>query len=171
MEKIKRNWYLILIAIATVVLGAIAVITAIKLYQLREKPVAPTAPESKPRAVSPQCTLEFSLAVTPTPTPTGSLTPTPTPTGSLTPTPTPTATGTPGPTATPTPTGTPGPTATPTPTPPPGATSTPTPPGATATPTTYKAAVEIPVSGFSLPTLGAILGGIIFVVSSLLLIL
>lgn len=65
----KKSWYIILIAIATVVLGVIAVITAIRLYQLREEPVAPTAPEPVPAAelveeTSPSldCTLTFEVA-------------------------------------------------------------------------------------------------------------
>ena len=95
----KKNLGLILVFIATIILAAIAVITAIKLYQVGQKPVAPTAPESKPKAVEPTenpvvCQLTFNIS-TPTATPTE--TPTTTPTATPTPTPTPTPTSTPSP--------------------------------------------------------------------------
>lgn len=91
------------IIIATLVLAGVAVFTAIRLYQLRQQPVAPNVPSSKPKAAAAPkaCTaLTFTLGQTPTPTPTGS--PTSTPTGSPTPTGTPTSTPTGNPTATPT---------------------------------------------------------------------
>jgi len=67
----------------------------------------------------------------------------------------------PGPTATPTPgpTSTPGPNATPTPTTTVLAQVTPTP------------VVELPKAGFALPTLGAIIGGILLIAVSLVFIL
>lgn len=112
-EFFKKNLATSLIVAATVILGGIAIFTAVRLYQLRSEPVAPTAPESKPAASNVvlhpvACTqLVFSLTTpTPTPTkrptPTPTVTPTPTPTASATSTPTPTATATPAPTATPT---------------------------------------------------------------------
>ena len=73
LENFKKNWYLILIAFTTVILGIVAVVTAIRLYQLSREPVAPTAPKPAP-AVAPQCILTFNIATptsTPTPTPTG----------------------------------------------------------------------------------------------------
>ena len=74
MEYLKKNWYLILIGLATIALGTIAVITAIKLYQAGKQPVAPTAPSSKPKAATPACSLTFNISpITPTPTPTPSL--------------------------------------------------------------------------------------------------
>ena len=197
----RKNWSLILIGLATFMLAIIAIVTAWKLYQLREVPVAPTVPVpapaiecaeeggvcyglaglpcceglvcvteeglpvqpdrggicQRPEAIKGPCALDFCIP-SPTPTPTG--TPTPTPTGTLTPTPTPTATGTPtpGPTATPTPTSTPGPTSTPTPTPTTYLAEAPTP-----TP------VELPPAGFSAPTWGAILGGILILGLALVL--
>lgn len=156
MNKLKQNWYLILIGLATVILAIIAVVTAIKLYQIGKKPVAPTVPKPAPaREPVEACKLAFNIAqLTPTPTPTGTVTPTPT----ATLTPTPTATPTPGPTATPTPTSTPGPTATPTPS-----------PTATPTPTVYVAEVELPEAGFSTPTIGAILGGLLLLGIAILL--
>lgn len=108
MQSLRKNWYLILIGLSTVILGVIAVFTAIKIYQEKNKPVAPTAPESKPQAqqATPSsaptpspivCKLTFNLlsAPTPTATPTRTATPTVTPTASVTPTATPTATPTP----------------------------------------------------------------------------
>lgn len=85
---IRKNLVTILILGATLVLAGIAVFTAIRLYQLRQQPVAPTAPTSKPAAAETPtpapstCNLTFSIALatgTPTPTPTGTATPTPTP--------------------------------------------------------------------------------------------
>jgi len=108
--NIKKNWYVILIGLSTVVLGAIAIMTALRLYQAGNKPVAPNAPESKPAAQTlptatptpaSTCLLTFNLTLptgTPTPTPTR-IPPTPTPTRNPLATPTPT----PNPTATPTP--------------------------------------------------------------------
>ncbi len=70
---IRKNLATILILGATLILAGIAVFTAIRLYQLRQQPVAPTAPTSKPEAAAPVAcqALTFTLAVaTPTPTPT-----------------------------------------------------------------------------------------------------
>lgn len=172
MEHLRKNWQLILIGLATLILGIIAVVTAIKLYQIGRKPVAPTAPEKAPavtevveeeREPSEACTLAFSIAA-----------PSPTPTTTPGPTSTPTPTSTPGPTATPTPSPTPGPTATPTPapttTPTPGPTATPTPtlaPGVT--PTATPTPVELPEAGFVLPTFGVVLGGLILLGLALIL--
>lgn len=110
MEKLKKNWLLILITLATVGLGVIAIITAIRLNSLGTKPVAPTVPKPAP-ALEPSptpgtpCTINFCITeTTPTPTTTIVVTTTPTPTGGITTTPTPTAptaTTTPQPTPTP----------------------------------------------------------------------
>lgn len=88
----KKNIIFIIILISTVILGAIAVLTALKLREIGNEPVAPTAPTSKPKAVEvspspaaeevdPNCVLEFTVSgvATPTPTPTPSATPTPSP--------------------------------------------------------------------------------------------
>ena len=134
-------------ALLTVVLAFVAIATAIRLYQLRQQAVAPTAPEEPEAAISgPACETLFFTINTPTPTstltPTPTKTPTPTPTATKTPTPkppTPTPTPTPKPpTPTPTPTRTPTPTKTPTPT----ATNTPTP---TPTPLPTARCIEIKV--------------------------
>lgn len=115
--NLKKNWYVILIGLSTIILGTIAILTAIKMYQAGNKPVAPNAPESQPAAQTlptatptpaSTCLLTFNLTVptgTPTPTPTRnpSATPTPTPNPSATPTPTPNPSATPNPTATPIP--------------------------------------------------------------------
>lgn len=102
----NKNWLTPVLIGITVVLGVVAIIIAQRLFALREEPVVPTVPKSKPKAISEEptqrCTLAFNIG---------------------------------GPTSTPTPTGTPGPSPTPTATPPPGATATPTPePTVTLTP-------------------------------------
>ena len=152
----KNRIVTILILLATLVLAGVAIFTAVRLYQLRQRAVAPTAPESVPEAAPPKaCTaLTFTLTTeTPTPTPTGTATATPTPT----PTPTATATSTP----TPTPTGT----ATPTPTP----TATTTSIAQATTTATPTATPTLPVAGVSGPTLfGLALGGILIVIAVLL---
>jgi len=86
--------------LVTFLLTLIAIITAIKLYQLRQQSITPISPSSKPVAVSSQCVLNFSLAASPPPT----STPTPTVTPMVTPTHTPTPTPTTTPIATSTPT-------------------------------------------------------------------
>jgi len=191
LEK-KRSvprWGIAALVFSTLILAATAVLSAIKLYQLRREPVAPTAPEKTPAqevTPTPGCFLSFSV---PSPTPTATLTPSPTPTGTLTPsptptnTPTPTATLTPSPTPTgtltptPTPTNTPTPTATltlsltptgtltPTPTNTPVPTSTPVPtntPAPTVTSAPTPTRVELPEAGTSFPSeLLILLGSII----------
>lgn len=92
----------ILVVLATIVLAGVAIYTAIRLYQLRQQPVAPNVPSSQPQAAANvgSCgALAFNTTGTGTPTPT----PTETPTGTPTSTPTETPTGTPGPTESPTP--------------------------------------------------------------------
>ncbi|MBU0998507.1 hypothetical protein KJ570_03200 [Patescibacteria group bacterium] len=147
MAKIlKSKFGTILIILSTLVLAGIAVFTAIRLYNLRQEAVAPTAPTSKPAAAETKSCDLLTLNLT-TPTPTG--TPTPTPTDTPTPTPTGTSTATPTGTPTPTPTGT--------------STATPT---STATTT---AQAELPEAGTSLPTiLGLGAGGILLLISFLL---
>jgi hypothetical protein len=161
MDKLKKSWYFILITVATIILAIIAVVTAFRFYQLGRRPIAPTAPVPAPaveeRKPSQACTLAFNIAALPTPTPT----------------PTPTATPTPGPTATPTPTSTPAPTATPTPvptaTPTPLAQVTPTPTPVVVAEATPTPVVELPEAGFTLPTIGVIAGGVLFIIIALLL--
>jgi len=134
MRDFLRNNKLAVITIAiTLVLGLVAILTAVRFYQLRRQAVTPTAPEQPEAAVptstpgpslpppAASCSLSFAVS-SPTPTPTNTSTPTPT----RTPTPTPTKTPTPTPTATPTITNTPTPTLTKTPTPTPTSTPTPT---------------------------------------------
>jgi len=153
-EFLKKNTITVLIIIATIVLAGIAMFTAFRLYQLRQKAVAPTVPESRPAAEElpapvPDCTLTFAFAATPTPTatPTGSPSPTPTATPAESPTPTPTAT----PTSTPSPS--------PTVTPSPGVIPTPSP-----TP-----APELPEAGINLPTIcGLGIGALLLIISLIL---
>lgn len=86
----------VVIVLATFVLAGVAIFTAIRLYQLRQQPVAPNVPSSFPKAAEvTSCTLSFTLDVAPTATPSGS--PTASPSG----TPTASPTGSPGPSATP----------------------------------------------------------------------
>lgn len=96
MEKIKQNWSLILIALATIALGALAtisVVTAIRLNQAINRTTTPITPKTAPAqeitlTPTPPCELSFCIP-TLTPTPTTTLTITPTPTISITPTPQP----------------------------------------------------------------------------------
>ena len=87
-----------IILVFTVILAGIAIFTAVRLYELRQQPVAPNVPSSIPRAAeNSACSLSFTLGTStssPTPTPTGTSSPTPTPTGTSTPTDTPTVTPT-----------------------------------------------------------------------------
>ncbi len=115
MEFIKKHITTILIILSTIILGGVAVFTAVRLYQLRQEPVAPTQPKSKPSASQDQisyqalkaCTeLAFALA-TPTQTPKPTTTPTITPSPTPTPTPTSTPIATQAPTASPSPSPTP----------------------------------------------------------------
>jgi cytoskeletal protein RodZ len=93
----KKRVVTIVIVLATVVLAGVAVYTAIRLYQLRQEAVAPTAPTSEPAAAEPKtntCTqLSFVLAEesSPSPSPSESSSPTPTPSS---PTPIPSSTAT-----------------------------------------------------------------------------
>ncbi len=109
----KKNLTIIGIIISTVVLAILSVMTAIRIKNLGTRPVAPSVPESKPKAEElipdsltpvPACksTLQ-ATALTPSPTPEVSLTPTATltPGPSSTPTPGPSSTPTPGPSSTP----------------------------------------------------------------------
>lgn len=177
MKKEKSNSLLLGLTIfLTITLAALAILTAIKLRT--EKPVAPTVPQAKPKAVevnvNPKCQISFQMPALPTltPTPTTLVTPTATPTGVFTPTPTDTPTPTSTPTNTPVPTGvstnTPAPTSTPIPT------NTPGPTNATA-PTLIAEASPIipvpttPVPGISLPTILSVIGGTLLVILGLIL--
>lgn len=102
MDFLKKNWVFLTIGLVSLFLGVMAVLTAVRLRE--EQPVAPTAPQSQPRAVDgvpvAACTLTFTITLpgaspTPTPTPGSSPSPTPTPTPGVSPSPTPTPTPTP----------------------------------------------------------------------------
>lgn len=94
MRFLKKNWLVILIGCLSATLGVLTLLTVVKLK--KTTPVAPTAPESKPKAVIPASTFTFklSLADATIPTPTSNpieelsstLTPTETPTAIPTPT-------------------------------------------------------------------------------------
>lgn len=100
----KKTLTISVLIIATVALAVISVLTAIRIREMGTRPVAPSVPESKPKAVA-----ELPEEITPAPVCQTSLTievessPTPTATGTLSPSPTPTTTTTPGPTNTPMP--------------------------------------------------------------------
>lgn len=134
MKFIRQYWYIIVLLVITLGLGVVTYLTSQRLAD--RNAVAPTVPQEQPKAVTPACTLTFTIRVAaPTVTPTGTIlptrVPTVTPTGFLAPTSTPTRRPTSTPTMTPvntptiTPSGTPLPTGTPVNTP--VATSTPNP--------------------------------------------
>lgn len=52
------------ILLATFILAGVAIFTAIRLYQLRQQPVAPNVPSSQPRAQTNACTLSFTFTLT-----------------------------------------------------------------------------------------------------------
>jgi len=77
MNSLKRNWTFLAIGSVSLVLGAIAVLTALRLQQL--SPVAPTAPQPQ-RAIEgspvPACQLTFVLTLaSPQPSPSASASP------------------------------------------------------------------------------------------------
>jgi len=81
-----------ILIISTIALSVIAILSALRLQQLKDEKIAPTAPEKAPaQEISPiptggpVCFLSFTI---PSPTPTNTPTPTPTPTNIPTPTPT-----------------------------------------------------------------------------------
>jgi hypothetical protein len=77
MDKLKNNWRIISILLATIILGTVVVFTALRLYSLREKLIALTIPT--PSHAAEPCVLSFTVsAAGTTPTETPSLTPTPT---------------------------------------------------------------------------------------------
>ncbi len=94
----------IFVALFSFAFGGTILLTVVRVGQ--EKPVAPTAPESRPQAVDgnpvPACQASFSVSVaSPTPTPRPTPSPTPSATPSPTPRPTPSATPRPTPSSTP----------------------------------------------------------------------
>lgn len=78
----------VIVVMATFLLAGVAIFTALRLYQLREQPVAPNVPSSIPKAAE-GCSLTFTVTATesasPSPTATSSATPTGTPNPSATP--------------------------------------------------------------------------------------
>lgn len=84
-DFLKNKIVTVLILVATIILAGVAIFTAIRLYQLRQEAVAPTAPESKPKAAAPQAceTLVFTLSTStssPSPSASATVSPTSTPT-------------------------------------------------------------------------------------------
>lgn len=172
MDKLKKHVPLIIISLLLIGMAVVIFLTTQKLRQT--SPVAPTVPQSVPKAITPACTLTFSIALQCNSACTGdaqcetgycsgepdstnrfcrnrlcSTSTTCTCTG--TPTPTPTNTPTPTGTPTPTPSRTPTPTPSPTPTNTPANTPTPTPTNApSATPTNTPVITSTPT-----PTIGS----------------
>lgn len=165
-DFLKNKVVTALIIIGTIILAGVAIFTALRLYQLRTRPVAPTAPESTPAASEdqePQACRELAFTLTiPTPTPTTrvtitpqpSLTPTSVPSPTLTPTITPPIGGQPSPT--PTPTKQPSVTPTATPTQVSTLTPTPTPP-------------ILPQAGVTFPTLILLSASLLLIILSLVI--
>lgn len=99
----KNKVVTVLILAATLILAGIAIFTAIRLYQLRQQAVAPTAP-TKPKAAAPQACSPLSFTVSaatlgPTPTPTATAKATASPAATATATAKPTTKPTAGPTS------------------------------------------------------------------------
>jgi len=67
MEKIKESWHLVLISFATLILTSVAIFTALKLYQTKKQPIAPTVPQPAPAVYeetpAPQCTKLFEISI------------------------------------------------------------------------------------------------------------
>jgi len=157
--KIKQTIITGVILLITFILAGVAIFTAIRLYELKQTPVAPNVPSSMPNAQSVEianCRLTFTISI-PNVTATPSGTPTATPSGTPTATPSATPTGTP----TDAPTGTP--TATPTATP--NNTNAP----GTLAPSTTPQTPTLPNSGTNWPSIAGLGLGIFVIIASLLL--
>lgn len=75
----KNKAVSIVILVITLLLAGVAIFTAVRLYQLRQESVAPTAPESEPAAAAPESCSSLSFTIgEPTDTPTNTITTTPT---------------------------------------------------------------------------------------------
>jgi hypothetical protein len=171
----KQNKFVTaLVVTATILLAGVAIFTAVRLYQSRYTAIAPTAPSETGATYNPSPTpgacqaLTFTLTQgTPTGTPTGTVTQTPT----KTPTPTVTATGTPSVTPTSSVTTTVTTTNSPTPT----TTST----TSTNTPTNAPTQIAqasptgstLPDAGVGIPTMFAVMLGILVLGLSIVLVL
>jgi len=166
-EFLKNKVVTILVVVATVILAGVAIFTALRLYQLRTQPVAPTAPE-RPRAEElPAACGQLAFTITAqTPTPTSRLTPTqgPTPSLTLTPTQSPTPTQPPVGGTSPTPTSVPSSTPTSVASSTPSVTQTQI---AAASPTPGGEA--LPSAGVSLPTIFGLSLGILIIMAALLI--
>ena len=150
----RNNKVTVIVILLTVVLAAVAMFTAIRLYQLRSEPVAPNAPTDSQAATIQTIACEpvtFSIASDET-------------TASATPSASPKATATPSATTTPLSGGLGGTVSSPTATP----TST---PRSTTTPltTTPSASPTLPEAGVSFPTFIASGIGVLFIITALAL--
>jgi hypothetical protein len=66
-NTLKGKVATIIILLATFVLAGVAIFTAIRLYQLRQTPVAPNAPASIPKAATELCDVDIMLTIDRTP--------------------------------------------------------------------------------------------------------
>jgi uncharacterized repeat protein (TIGR01451 family) len=57
----KGKFGTIIIVLFTLILASVAIFTALRLYQLRQQPVAPNVPSSIPRASENACSLSFTV--------------------------------------------------------------------------------------------------------------
>jgi cytoskeletal protein RodZ len=170
-DLIKNKSTTVILVVITLVLAGVAIFTAVRLYNLRQESVVPTAPEES-GATGPEkiaCELMNFTLIEDSPTPTQ--TPTNTPTGSPTETPTGTLTPTQSPTPTDKPIGGTSPTSTPTPTATATQTSTPTPTtgGEISAVSPTPGGSALPDAGVSLPTLMGFAVGLLLILGALLL--
>jgi hypothetical protein len=164
---IRKNTIAIIVVLVTLTLAGVAIFTAIRLFQLRQQPISPNVPESRPGAtdapsVDTSCAeVAFTLEEESSPTPSA----TATPTSSASPSGSPTV----APTATPT-------------TPPIGGNPTPTPsssssprPSVTPRPSTAPSSTPVattpslPQAGVSAPTIMIGVSGIVLLLGAIIL--
>ena len=63
-DKMKKSKFTTIgILLTTLILGGVAIFTAIRLYQTRQTAVAPNVPSSEPLAADNSCKLSFSLSI------------------------------------------------------------------------------------------------------------
>lgn len=73
MEYLKKNWLVIAVGCLSALLGVLTIFTVAKLK--KTTPLAPTAPEKKPQALTKACTLTFKLSAPALATPTQTASP------------------------------------------------------------------------------------------------
>src|SRR3989344_4344649 len=156
----RRTIFIILGGLVVLVLGGVAIFTALRLQETTDESVAPNAPQSQPRAQQNETLPDNPVQVTFNVTGTAS----PSPTGTASPTAAPASAPTTAPTSAPATTSTPstapaagGPAST--------ATAK---PAATAAPST-SSGQTLPEAGMSMPTILGVFGGALLLVAGLVL--